>query len=49
MFNYEIELDLTRIDGDPVLHIIDRGTRYSIAKFMKSESFEYAWDLIMEF
>ena len=49
MFNYEIEVDLTWIDGDPVLHTIDRGTRYSVAKFMKSESAEYTWDLIMEF
>ena len=49
MFNYEIEVDLTWIDGDPVLHIIDPGPRYSVAKFMMSESSEYEWDLIMEF
>ncbi len=49
MFNHEIEVDLRWIDGDPVLHIIDRGTRYSVDKFMESETSEHTWDLIMEF
>ncbi len=28
VFNHEIEVDIMWIDGDPVLHIIDRGTRH---------------------
>ncbi len=35
-FNHEIEVDVMFIDGDPVLHIIDRGTKYSAAKFMRN-------------
>ena len=37
------------IVGDPVLHIIDRVTRYSVANFMREESSEYAWSLIVEY
>ena len=37
------------IEGDPVLHIIDRGTRYFVAKFMREESSEYAWSLFVEY
>ncbi len=37
------------IDGDPVLHIIDRGTRYSVAKFMANQTAEHTWDIIVEF
>ena len=48
-FNYEIEVDLVWLDGDPVLHIIDRQTRYSVAKFMAAETAEYTWELIMEY
>ena len=42
-------MDLTWIDRDPVLHIIDRATRCSVAKFMESESAEYTWNLIVEY
>ncbi len=38
VFNHEIEVDVMWIDGDPVLHIIDRGTRYSVAKFMANQT-----------
>ena len=35
------------IDSDPVLHIIDRATRYSVAKFLKNVSAEQVWDVIV--
>ncbi len=37
------------IGNHPVLHIIDRGTRYSVARFMKNESSEQVWNIIVEF
>ncbi len=37
------------IDGDPVLHIIDLGTKYSVAKFMKNESAEHIWEILQNF
>ena len=40
-FNYEIEVELMWLDGDPVLHIVDRQARYSVAKFMAAETAEY--------
>lgn len=33
VFNHEIDVDLFLIEGKATLHIIDRGTRYSIALF----------------
>ncbi len=47
-FNREIEVDVMFIDGDAVLHIIDRGTKYSVAKFMKNQTAEHTWVLIVE-
>jgi len=37
------------IDSHPVLHIIDRGTRYSVAKFMKNETAQHVWEILIEF
>ena len=48
LFNHEIEVDLMWIEGDPVLYIIYRGTRYSVCEFMREKSSEYAWSLIIE-
>ncbi len=48
-FNHEIQVDVMFIDGDPELHIFDRGTRYSVAKFMDNQTAEHTWDLIVEF
>ena len=36
VFNHEIEVDLFWVEGDAVLHFIDRGTRYSITRFVTS-------------
>ncbi len=49
VFNHEIEVDVMWRDGDPVLHIIDRGTRYVVTKFMANQTAKHAWDIIVEF
>ncbi len=49
LFNHEIEFDFIRIDSDPVLHIIDRGTRYSLARFVQNESVEHVWEILQKF
>ena len=49
VFNHEIEVDIMRIDGDAIIHIIDRGTRYSVAKYLNPQTAENAWNLILEF
>ena len=48
MFNHEIEVDLFWIEGNTVLHIIDRGTRYSVARFVTSQSAENIWNMIID-
>lgn len=49
VFNHEIEIDIFWIDGNPVLHIIDRGTRYSVCKYVEKFDGPYLWNLILEF
>lgn len=49
VFNNEIEVDLFWIEGEAALHIIDRGTCYSVAKFLKHQTSEYLWNVIIEF
>ena len=41
LFNHEIEIDLMWIDGDVVLHVICRGTRYFVAKSHKKDFSEH--------
>lgn len=48
VFNHEIEVDLFWIEGKAVLYIIDRGTRYSVARFIESQTAEYLWNVIIE-
>ena len=48
VFNHEIQVDLFWIESKPVLHIIDRGIRYSIAKFIENHSAEHLWNSIVE-
>ncbi len=37
-FNNKIEVDVIFIGEDPVLHNSNRGTRYSVAKFMDNQT-----------
>ena len=50
VFNHEIEVDVMWIDSEPILHIIDRGTRYSVCKYITcSQTAENLWNMILEF
>ncbi len=37
-FNHKIQVDVMFICGDQELHIIDRGTRYSVFNFIDNQS-----------
>lgn len=50
VFNKSIRMNLMYLDGKPVLHVIDVGTNYSAARFLKRvdvesvlNAFVYAW------
>ncbi len=43
------EVDVMSIDGDLELQVIERGTKYSVAKFMKNQTAEHTRDFIVEF
>ena len=50
VFNHEIEVDVMWIDSEPILHITDRGTRYSVCKYIIcSKTAEILWNMILEF
>ena len=51
LFNHEIEMDLVWIEPrphQPALHIVDRGTHFSAAKFLPGESAADIWNLFIE-
>ena len=37
------------IDGDAIIHIIDRGTRYSVGDYLSPQTAENAWNILIEF
>jgi hypothetical protein len=43
IFNQELLLDLIYIGQRPILHIVDRGTRFSAARFLPSSDAETIW------
>ena len=47
LFNHEIQVEIIWIDGDGVIHIIDRGKRCSVAKYLNPQTAENAWNLII--
>ena len=50
LFNHEIEVDVTWIESEPILRIMDRGTRYSVCKYITcSQTAENLWYKILEF
>ena len=49
VFNHEIEVDIMWIDSEAILHILDRGTRYSVAKYLRPQTAENIWNIIIEF
>jgi IS30 family transposase len=45
-FNYSIIVDIFYIDGKPVLHIVDEGTRYQAGGWLRDISAKHTWDTI---
>ena len=37
------------IEGAAVLHIIDKGTRYWVAKFLQNDTSEHVWKVLQKF
>ena len=47
-FNERVLLDIVTIDGKPVLHIVDEGTRFSAARFVPDVSTNTIWSTILD-
>ena len=47
-FNERILVDMMFIDGAPVLHIIDEGTKFSAARFLPNQQTGTIWKTILE-
>ncbi|CAD6501641.1 BgTH12-01891 [Blumeria graminis f. sp. triticale] len=47
-FNYCIFADVMYIDGNPLLHIIDEGTRFQAGRWLKNMSAKSTWDLLCD-
>jgi hypothetical protein len=45
-FNYEIVIDVTYLDGKPVLHVVDTATAFQAARFLKDLSAKCTWDTL---
>jgi hypothetical protein len=43
VFNEEVIMDVFFISRDPVLHMVDAGTRFSVAKYLPSQSTAAIW------
>lgn len=46
IFNREVQMDLMYLDGQPVLHIIDTWTNFSVVRFVSSVDTETIWDTL---
>ena len=47
LFNREVRLDLMFLKGKPVLHVVDRDTNFSAARFLPSQSSEAIWNTFL--
>ncbi len=45
-FNYSIIVDIMYLNGKPVLHIVDEGTRYQAGKWLQNISAKHTWDTL---
>jgi hypothetical protein len=43
-FNYSIVVDIMYIDGAPLLHIVDKGTRFQAGRWLQNISAKHTWD-----
>lgn len=46
-FNERIMMDIMYIDSSPVLHIVDEGTRFAVARFLPDMSTKTVWDTLL--
>ena len=47
-FNERIMMDIMFIDGDAVLHIVDKATRFSAASYLPGNSTKTVWETILK-
>ena len=47
-FNYSIFIDIMYIDGQPLLHIVDEGTRFQNGKWLRNISTKHTWEKLQE-
>ena len=47
-FNYCIYVDIMYIDGKPLLHIVDEGTRYQAGRWLDNISAKTVWEKLQE-
>lgn len=47
-FNEQILIDIMYIDGSPILHVVDSGTKFNAASFLKDKSIETVWKTLMQ-
>ena len=43
-FNFNIIVDILYLDGKPVLHIVDKSTRFQAGRWLKDISAKHVWD-----
>ena len=47
VFNKVVLMDRMTLSGKPVLHMVDRDTKFSVAEFLQGESAKEAWNVYM--
>jgi hypothetical protein len=45
-FNYCIIVDIMYISGDPLLHVVDEGTRFQTGRWLQNISAKHTWDVL---
>jgi hypothetical protein len=45
-FNYSIIIDVFYIEGKPVLHVVDEGTRYQSGRWLRNLTAKHTWDTL---
>ncbi len=47
-FNYSVIIDIFYINGKPVLHVVDEGTRYQAGQWLQNISATHTWDTLRQ-
>ena len=45
-FNYSIVVDIMYIDGAPLLHIVDEGTRFQAGRWLQNVTARHTWEML---